>query len=149
MRCDPLTILDTASRYLLRCQAVERPNFAYVQPLLEETFREYGLPRVLGSDNGPPFASLAVVGGPGRTRGDLVQTFANRRLRCFRHRQARNARVGLGVRDVNDPVLQIHRLTSYLEKLLVRSQPDLRHDDDDVPKVAGRYHLDPLLFGPQ
>ena len=27
VRCDPLTISDTASRYLLRCQAVERPDF--------------------------------------------------------------------------------------------------------------------------
>ncbi len=62
VRCDPLTISDTASRYLLRCQVVERPNYAHVQPLLEATFREYGLPRALRSDNGPPFASLAVGG---------------------------------------------------------------------------------------
>ena len=61
-RCDPLTISDTASRYLLRCQAVERPNYAHVQPLLEATFREYGLPRALRSDNGPPFASVALGG---------------------------------------------------------------------------------------
>ena len=62
VRCDPLTISDTASRYLLRCQAVERPDYAHVRPLLEATFREYGLPRALRSDNGPPFASLAVGG---------------------------------------------------------------------------------------
>ncbi len=61
-RCDPLTISDTASRYLLHCQAVERPNYAHVQPLLEATFREYGLPRALRSDNGPPFASVALGG---------------------------------------------------------------------------------------
>ncbi len=65
VRCDPLTISDTASRYLLRCQAVERPDFAHVRPLLEATFREYGLPRALRSDNGPPFAS-PVVGGLSR-----------------------------------------------------------------------------------
>lgn len=62
VRCDPLTISDTASRYLLRCQAVERPDYAHVRPLLEATFREYGLPRALRSDNGPPFASLALGG---------------------------------------------------------------------------------------
>ena len=61
-RCDPLTISDTASRDLLRCQAVERPNYQHVQPLLEATFREYGLPRALRSDNGPPFASVALGG---------------------------------------------------------------------------------------
>lgn len=61
-RCDPLTISDTASRYLLRCQAVDRPDYAHVRPLLEATFREYGLPRALRSDNGPPFASVGLGG---------------------------------------------------------------------------------------
>ena len=33
VRCDPLTISDTASRYLLRCQRVERPDYEHVRPL--------------------------------------------------------------------------------------------------------------------
>ena len=61
-RCDPLTISDAASRYLLRCQAVTKPDGEHVQPLFEATFREFGLPRVLRTDNGPPFATLAVHG---------------------------------------------------------------------------------------
>ena len=60
-RCDPLTISDGASRYLLRCQAMSHPA-AHVRPLMEATFREYGLPQVMRSDNGPPFATLAVHG---------------------------------------------------------------------------------------
>lgn len=61
-RCDPLTISDTASRYLLRCQAVEKTDFAHVRALLEATFREYGLPQAMRSDNGPPFASVGLGG---------------------------------------------------------------------------------------
>lgn len=61
-RCDPLTISDTASRYLLRCQAVARTNYEHVRPLLEATMREYGLPLAIRSDNGSPFASTAVGG---------------------------------------------------------------------------------------
>ena len=61
-RCDPLTISDAASRYLLRCQALTKPAGAHVQPLCEATFREFGLPRVLRTDNGPPFATVAVHG---------------------------------------------------------------------------------------
>lgn len=61
-RCDPLTISDTASRYLLRCQSVARPDAAHVRPLLEATLREYGLPLAIRSDNGPPFASTALGG---------------------------------------------------------------------------------------
>ena len=61
-RCDPLTISDGASRYLLRCQAMRHPDGAHVRPLMAATFREYGLPQVMRSDNGPPFATLAVHG---------------------------------------------------------------------------------------
>jgi transposase InsO family protein len=61
-RCDPLTISDAYSRYLLRCQAVRRADTRHVRPLLEATFREYGLPLALRSDNGPPFASRGVAG---------------------------------------------------------------------------------------
>lgn len=61
-RCDPLTLSDTASRYLLRCQAVERADGAHVRALLEATFREYGLPQAIRSDNGPPFASVGLGG---------------------------------------------------------------------------------------
>jgi putative transposase len=61
-RCDPLTISDAYSRYLLRCQAVRRVDGRCAQPLLEATFREYGLPRAIRSDNGPPFASRGVGG---------------------------------------------------------------------------------------
>jgi transposase InsO family protein len=55
-RCDPLTLVDEASRYLLCCVAVSRPTEREVQRWLERAFREYGLPLVLRSDNGAPFA---------------------------------------------------------------------------------------------
>lgn len=55
-RCDPLTITDAYSRYALCCQIVP-PTGAGVRPWFERTFREYGLPRVLRTDNGSPFAT--------------------------------------------------------------------------------------------
>ena len=39
-RCDRLTVSDSASRFLLRCQSVERTDTAHVRPLLEALFRE-------------------------------------------------------------------------------------------------------------
>ncbi len=59
---EPFTVTDGHSRFLIRCQAVGRSDEAHVWPILAAAFREYGLPRVLRSDNGPPFASLAVAG---------------------------------------------------------------------------------------
>jgi len=61
-RIDPLTISDSASRYLLRCQAVEKTNTERVQAIFEAAFREHGMPSAVRSDNGPPFASCAVAG---------------------------------------------------------------------------------------
>jgi transposase InsO family protein len=60
--CEPLTLSDAYSRYLLRCQAVGRTDTAHVWPILEAAFREYGLPLALRSDNGPPFASTGAGG---------------------------------------------------------------------------------------
>jgi putative transposase len=60
--CEPLTLIDAHSRYLLRCQAMGRADTAHVWPVLYAAFREFGLPRALRSDNGPPFASTGVGG---------------------------------------------------------------------------------------
>ena len=61
-RIDPLTISDAHSRYLLRCQGVEKTDTARVQAIFEAAFREYGMPEAIRTDNGAPFASPAVAG---------------------------------------------------------------------------------------
>lgn len=61
-RCDPLTISDAYSRYLLRCRGLPATRFEGVKPVFEGVFREYGLPIAIRTDNGSPFASLAVAG---------------------------------------------------------------------------------------
>lgn len=61
MRCDPLTVADACSRFVLCCRIVP-PTGVGVRPWFERTFRTYGLPHALRTDNGAPFAST----GPGR-----------------------------------------------------------------------------------
>src|SRR5580700_7419738 len=61
-RCEPLTLSDACSRYLLRCEAVDHTDDEHVWPLLDSAFREFGLPKALRSDNGPPFASHGAGG---------------------------------------------------------------------------------------
>ncbi len=60
--CEPLTLADAHSRYLLRCQALAKSDAAHVWPVLDAAFREFGLPERLRSDNGPPFASTGAGG---------------------------------------------------------------------------------------
>jgi putative transposase len=55
-RCDPLTITDACSRYVLCCRIVP-PSELGVRPWFERTFRAYGLPGALRTDNGSPFAT--------------------------------------------------------------------------------------------
>lgn len=56
-KCEPLTLTDCFSRYLIRCVHLDKHPVEYVWPILEDAFREYGLPDRLRSDNGPPFGS--------------------------------------------------------------------------------------------
>jgi putative transposase len=60
--CEPLTLTDAHSRYLLRCQALTRNDSDHVWPVLDAAFREFGLPERLRSDNGSPFASRGAGG---------------------------------------------------------------------------------------
>jgi putative transposase len=60
-RCDPLTVTDAHSRYLLECRIVA-PTHDGVWPAMERLFKEHGLPRAIRSDNGPPFASTGAGG---------------------------------------------------------------------------------------
>jgi transposase InsO family protein len=60
--CEPLTLSDGHSRYLLRCQALARLDTEHVWPVLDAAFREFGLPHRLRSDNGSPFASRGAGG---------------------------------------------------------------------------------------
>lgn len=61
-RCDPLTVSDAATRYLLCCRGLDGANTAAVQSELERVFRCYGLPERMRSDNGSPFASTGMGG---------------------------------------------------------------------------------------
>ena len=61
-RCDPLTVEDGYTRFLLGCDAFRHPGRLPTRKSLERLFREYGLPATIRTDNGPPFASVAVAG---------------------------------------------------------------------------------------
>ena len=55
--CYPLTITDAASRYLLCCEALSSTRASLAFTVFERIFKEFGLPAVIRTDNGVPFAS--------------------------------------------------------------------------------------------
>lgn len=56
-RFEPLTIRDDFSRYLLCAQALENGRTESVREQMCRVFERYGLPEVIRSDNGAPFAA--------------------------------------------------------------------------------------------
>jgi transposase InsO family protein len=60
--CYPLTVLDLHSHYLLGCRALLTTAIAPTRQCFAHLFAEYGLPEVLRTDNGVPFAQANALG---------------------------------------------------------------------------------------
>ena len=60
--CYPLTVLDLHTHFLLGCTALESTAVASAREVFEAHFREYGLPQIIRSDNGVPFAQANALG---------------------------------------------------------------------------------------
>jgi putative transposase len=60
--CYPLTVLDLHSHYCLRCTGRPSTAVAGARPVFVRAFSEYGLPDVIRTDNGVPFAQPNALG---------------------------------------------------------------------------------------
>jgi transposase InsO family protein len=64
--CYPLTVMDLHSRYLLGCTALRTTAIPGTRRTFVRLFREYGLPGVIRTDNGVPFAQPNALGRLGQ-----------------------------------------------------------------------------------
>lgn len=55
--CEPFTVRDKYSRKILCAQLMTSKNADAVRTVMTRLFKEYGLPKVIHSDNGTPFAA--------------------------------------------------------------------------------------------
>jgi putative transposase len=62
-RCEPLTVRDAYSRYVLSAAVLTATTGRQVQAELVRLFKKHGLPRAIQSDNGSPFISTRARGG--------------------------------------------------------------------------------------
>ncbi len=60
--CYPLTLQEFTSRYLLACQAHLSTALEGARKVCEQVFEKQGLPRIILSDNGTPFAGSSWTG---------------------------------------------------------------------------------------
>jgi transposase InsO family protein len=55
-KCEPLTVVDQYSRYILYSLPLERSDGEHVKETFIRLFKQYGMPKAIKSDNGPPFS---------------------------------------------------------------------------------------------
>lgn len=60
--CYPLTITDQYSRYLIMIEALESTKQGSAFYAFERAFKEFGIPKIIRTDNGTPFASRSIWG---------------------------------------------------------------------------------------
>jgi putative transposase len=65
-RCEPLTVRDEHSRYLLELRRVADARGQTVRACFERLFERHGLPGAIRSDNGIPFAQVQALRGLSR-----------------------------------------------------------------------------------
>jgi transposase InsO family protein len=65
-RCEPLTVRDEHSRYILEVRALSDGRSETVRQGFEQLFERHGLPQAIRSDNGSPFASVRGLFGLSR-----------------------------------------------------------------------------------
>lgn len=61
-RCDPLTVCDRYSRYVIGCYGCENQQFLGTLRICKRLMRYHGKPEIIRVDNGAPFASMALGG---------------------------------------------------------------------------------------
>jgi len=61
--CEPLTVRDAFSRYILAVKVLESPSLDAVRRVFEQLFRKYGVPNCIQCDNGTPFIHVRARGG--------------------------------------------------------------------------------------
>ena len=62
-RCEPLTVRDGFSRYVLAIKVLKSPSMVEVHRAFEVLFRRYGIPAAIQCDNGNPFINVQARGG--------------------------------------------------------------------------------------
>lgn len=65
-RCEPLTVRDEFSRYVLELRGLDNARYETVRAAFERLFAQHGLPVAIRSDNGSPFASTNAIFGLSR-----------------------------------------------------------------------------------
>jgi putative transposase len=80
--CYPLTCSDLSSRFVLGCEALDSTELEPAREAFEHLFARFGLPEVIRTDNGSPFASARSLFGLSRRGLRLCQRVDDHAFIC-------------------------------------------------------------------
>jgi len=106
-RCNPFTITDAHSRYLIRCQIVSRMDLSQVRAICEAAMREYGVPARIRTDKGAPFAGTGLFGLSKLSLGWMKMGIVHERIQPGKpHQNGRHERLHRTLKEdtANPPV---------------------------------------------
>ncbi len=141
-RCNPLTITDASSRYLVRCQAFsESTATAVVQPVFIAAFREHGVPVAMRTDNGSPFASAGLCGLSRLSVWWLKQGIRLDRIKPGHPEQnGRHERMHRTLKEaIGEPARNLRQQQAVLDKFRRQYNEERPHEALDFAVPAARY----------
>lgn len=146
-RCYPLTVSDNFSRYLLACRALERPSYEAVKPWFEKAFDQYGLPQAIRTDNGAPFASLAVGGISQLSKWWIQLGIRPERIRPGKPAQnGRHERMHRSLKEAM-PIEPTHKLQQHQCDVFIEQYNWQRSHEALGRQIPGSvYHRSPRIY---
>ena len=148
-RCDPLTMSDAHSRYLLCCQIAAKTDTAHVEALFDAAFREYGMPAVIHTDNGAPFASRA-PGGLSRLsmRWIRLGIVAERSRPCSPQDNGRHERMHRTLKHdtLRPPAPNPRKQQEMFQRFQAGYNHERPHEALEYRTPASCYHASPRVF---
>jgi transposase InsO family protein len=142
-RCDPFTITDAYSRYIIRCQVVSRMDLSQVRAICEAAMREYGLPARIRTDNGAPFAGTGLPGLSKLSLGRMKLGIVHKRIQPGRPQQnGRHERMHRTLKEdvLNPPAANLRAQQSRFDRFRYVFNNERPREGLNNQTPAGLYH---------
>jgi hypothetical protein len=148
-RCDPFTITDAHSRYLIRCQIVSRMDLSQVRAVCEAAMREYGMPARIRTDNGAPFAGTGLLGLSKLSLGWMKMGIVHERIQPGRPQQnGRHERMHRTLKEdtTNPPALTLRMQQKKFDRFRQMFNHERPHEGLNNETPGNLYQPSSVMF---
>lgn len=148
-RCDPFTITDAHSRYLIRCQIVSRMDLSQVRAVCDAAMREFGMPARIRTDNGAPFAGTGLLGLSKLSLGWMKMGIVHERIQPGRPQQnGRHERMHRTLKEdtTQPPALTLRLQQKKFDRFRQMFNYERPHEGLDNETPGSLYRASSMMF---